>query len=164
MKHLESELRRRLFKVVGAFFLTQTWPIGWASAARSSSAIDHRTFAVFLDVLLPRDSYSGSATDLGVDVELMSLVKQDARFSRLTELGCTWLNMTSRGDFADLSPADQFKIVDWMSRSDWNQIPRRFYELIRQTAIDAYFCNPASLAGLQINNSPQPLGYPPPWH
>jgi hypothetical protein len=134
-----------------------------AIAAPVPAGIELRTFAAFLDVLLPRDTYSGSASDLKVDLTLRRFAKQDARFQRLVELGCTWLNMTGQGSFANLTANDQIKVVEWMASSDWNQIPRRFYELVRQAAIEIYFSEPASLAGLPVKSPPQPLGHPPPW-
>lgn len=159
----DAHLRRRLLQVVGAFFLHDAAfaPLAWA--APEPAPMDRRTFAAFLDVLLPRDAYSGSATQLGVDGALLDFSLLDDRFRRLIELGSAWLNMTGRGSFADLPSADQIKVVEWMARSDWNQVPRRFYELVRQTAVETYFSNPASLAGLPLKASPQPQGYPPPW-
>jgi len=160
---IDSELRRRLAKVAGVFFLALSLPNGWALPTTVRSGIDRDTFAAFLDVLLPRDAHSGSATDLKVNVELLKFARHDERFLRLIDLGCTWLNMTGKVGFTDLPSTDQIRLVEWMSSSDWNEIPRRFYELVRQTAIEAYFSQPASLAGLPIRGSPQPIGYPPPW-
>jgi hypothetical protein len=71
--------------------------------------------------------------------------------------------MTGGTQFSALASEQQIAVVHWMSRADWNEIPRRFYELVRQVAVELYFANPAALSGLPINRSPQPLGYPPPW-
>jgi hypothetical protein len=159
----EAYLRRRLLQVVGAFFLNDTVLVPSARAAPEPTQLDRRTFAAFLDVLLPRDASSGSATQLGVDRVLLEFSLLDERFRRLIELGNTWLNMTGRGSFADLPSVDQIKVVEWMAGADWNQVPRRFYELVRQAAVETYFSNPASLVGLPLKPSPQPQGYPPPW-
>lgn len=113
--------------------------------------------------MIPRDALSGSATDLQVDKKLWAFAKIDPNFKRLVELGSQWLNMTGQGHFADLSATDRITIIAWMSTSDWNQIPRRFYELVRQAAIETYYSDPAALGGLPIKTPPQPLGYPPPW-
>lgn len=159
----ESGLRRRLLKIVGAFFVAEGSAIPSALAERRASAIDRVTFAAYLDVLLPADSHTGSATALRVDRALLSLASRDDRFERLVALGCRWLNMTGTVGFADLQSSDRIRIVEWMATSDWNQVPRRFHELVRQTAIEAYYSHPAALAGLPISAPPQPLGYPPPW-
>jgi hypothetical protein len=161
--HASTELRRRLLKLVGAFFLAEGLPLAAAFAATPPSAAERRAFAAFLDVVLPRDALSGSASDLRVDTELWAFAARDARFRRLVELGCRWLNMTGRGSFAALPATDQFTVVTWMSGSDWDEIPRRFYELARQVAVETYYSHPAALAGLPIKAPPQPAGYPPPW-
>ncbi len=160
---LEPGLRRRLLKIVGAFFLAQGSVIPSALAARKASTIDRVAFAAFLDVLLPGDDHTASATALRVDRALLSLASRDDRFERLVALGCRWLNMTGTVGFADLQASDRIRIVEWMTTSDWNQVPRRFYELVRQTAVEAYYSHPAALAGLPMSAPPQPLGYPPPW-
>jgi hypothetical protein len=160
---IESDLRRRLLKVIGAFFLAVTLPAAPASAETLSSTAKRRTFAAFLNILIPRDVYTGSASDLKVDRRLWAFAARDPRFSRLIDLGCLWLDMTGTGGFADLSIVDRNTVVEWMANSDWNQIPRRFYELVRQLAVEIYYSNPDSLGGLPIKTPPQPLGYPPPW-
>jgi len=160
---IESELRRRLLKVIGAFFLAVTLPVAPASAETQSSATKRHTFTAFLNILLPRDVHTGSASDLKVDRILWVFAALDPRFSRLIDLGCLWLNMTGTGRFDDLSIADRNTVVEWMANSDWNQIPRRFYELVRQLAVEIYYSDPGALGGLPIKSPPQFLGYPPPW-
>lgn len=153
--------RRRLLKIVGAFFCAHAvWP---AEAKAPTLPAQRVTLAAFLDVLLPRDALSGSATDLQVDAQLLALAKSDARLARLIGLGCQWLNLTGGPPFAQLTPEQQIAVVDWMSQSDWNEIPRRFYELVRQLASELYFSDPRSWVGLPIQRPPQPAGYPPPW-
>ena len=155
--------RRRLLQIVGAFFLGRAFDVSPAFAGAAPSPLEQTTFAAFLDVLLPRDDLSGSATDLRVDGQLWDLAKGDARFRRLIGLGCQWLNATGGPPFAELSGEQQSAVVEWMSHSDWNEVPRRFYELVRQTAVTAYYSDPAAWRGMPIKRPPQPLGYPPPW-
>jgi hypothetical protein len=155
--------RRRLLQIVGAFFLGHAFDVSPAFAGAAPSPLEQTTFAAFLDVLLPRDDLSGSATDLRVDGQLWDLAGDDARFRRLIGLGCQWLNMTGGPPFTELSAGQQTAVVEWMSHSDWNEVPRRFYELVRQTAVTAYYSNPAAWRGMPIKRPPQPLGYPPPW-
>lgn len=163
MTQLPLTQRRRLLQIVGVFFLGQAFDVSPAVAAAASSPLEKTTFAAFLDVLLPRDNVSGSATDLRVDKQLWQLAGDDARFRRLIGLGCQWLNATGGPPFAQLSAEQQIAVVAWMSHSDWNEVPRRFYELVRQTAVEVYYSNPAAWRGLPIERPPQPLGYRPPW-
>lgn len=155
--------RRRLLQIVGAFFLGQAFDVSPAVAAAAPSPLEKTSFAAFLDVLLPRDSLSGSATDLRVDKQLWDLAADDARFRRLIGLGCQWLNATGGPPFAELDAGQQIAVVEWMSHADWNEVPRRFYELVRQTAVEVYYSDPAAWRGLSIERPPQPLGYLPPW-
>ena len=156
-------LRRQLLKVVGAFFLTHAADIRPAWAASAPTKLQRATFAAFVDVLLPADALSVSATDLQVDDKLWQISGLDSRFHRLLNLGCTWLDMTGGAGFADLTPDQQIAVVQWMSSADWNEVPRRFYELVRQTAVEAYYSDPQAWAGLPLLRPPQPVGYPPPW-
>jgi hypothetical protein len=160
---LSSASRRRLCKIVGAFFLGGAIEGASAAALASPSGEEQATLAAFLDTLLPRDQLSGSATELGVDRQLWAFSNTEPDFRKLVDYGCRWLNMTGSTRFSVLASEQQIAVVDWMSRADWNEIPRRFYELVRQVAIELYYANPAALSGLPISRSPQPLGYPPPW-
>ncbi|MGO9443786.1 MAG: gluconate 2-dehydrogenase subunit 3 family protein [Thiobacillaceae bacterium] len=143
--------------------MSQALDPGPVLAAPSPTRSQRTTFGAFLDILLPRDLLSGSATDLGVDAKLWEFSGLDPRFRRLVALGCQWLDMTGGPRFAELRPEQQLILVNWMTTSKWNRVPRRFYELMRQAAIEIYYSEPASWPGLPITHPPQPLGYPPPW-
>jgi hypothetical protein len=161
---LNSELRRRLLQVVGAFFLLPVAGLAPASvAAPLPTPLERASLAAFLDVLLPRDAFSGSASDLGVDRTLWAFARTNEQFLRLLGVGCQWLNLSGRGGFSALPASQQIAVVQWMSTSDWNQVPRRFYELLRQAALETYYSQPAAWAGLALQPAPQPVGYPPPW-
>lgn len=155
--------RRQLLKAAGALFFGHSFGFPQALAASAPTADQQKTFAAFLDVLLPSDDISGSATDLQVDGKLWKFSESEPRFRHLVELGCQWLNLTGGPPFAELSAEQQVVVVEWMSKLDWNQVPRRFYELVRQAAIEFYFSQPEAWNGLPIERPPQPLGYPPPW-
>lgn len=168
MPELASKLmlrtRRRLLQSIGAFFLASI--AGSVPALDSSpvpSSRERVTLAHFLDVLLPRDEFSGSATDLGVDLEIWELAAADERFNRLLGFGCQWLDLTGGPPFHRLDPDQKDAVVQWMVESDWNQIPRRFYELVRQLAVTIYYADPRSWNGFPLHRPPQPDGYPPPW-
>lgn len=161
--HCESELRRRLIKVVGLFFLGQATGISPVFAGSLETPAQRETLNAFLDVLIPRDELSGSASDLAVGTSLWEIAVEDSRFRRLLELGCRWLDMTATKSFSGLSAEQQYAVVNWMSASDYNQVPRRFYELARQMAMIAYYSHPAAWGGLPVQRPPQPLGYLPPW-
>jgi hypothetical protein len=160
----DSEIRRRLLKFAGGLLLADTLPsLSPATAASPPIAAERRALAAFLDVLLPADDDTASASALKVDDDLHALAANDPLFKRLVALGCRWLDLTGTVPFADLPSGDQIAIVESMSAADWSEIPRRFYELMRQTAVECYYSRPAALAGLPVQEPPQPAGYPPPW-
>ncbi len=134
-----------------------------AQVIAADVAPDTETLAAFLDVLLPADAQSPAASQLGVTGELLDIASQSGLYLKLIGLGTQWLNDTGRGPFHGLSEVDRNRIVAWMSMSDLNQIPGRFYFLLRYSAIELYFSHPESIAGLNLNPAPQPAGYPPPW-
>ncbi len=150
-------------QVAGAFFLAQAVDAGSAWAKGAPTPFEKATFAAFLDVLLPRDALSGSTTDLKVHARLWAFARLDANFARLVALGCQWLSMTGGAGFPELPSKQKTAVVRWMSESDWNEVPRRFYELVRLAAIETYYSEQANWADLPLHQPPQPEGYPPPW-
>lgn len=164
MPQLGSVTRRRLCKIVGAFFLGNLVEISVTAAAQQPpKSIEKLAFAAFLDTLLPGEQFSGSATELHVDREIWAFAATDAQFRKLLGIGCQWLDMTGGSRFADLETQQRIAVLTWMAQSDWNQIPRRFYELLRQLSLELYYSRMDSWGGLPIQSPPQPRGYPPPW-
>lgn len=131
--------------------------------AAATDTVDTRTLAAYLDVLLPEDEYSPAASALGVEAEVVDLASKSPLFERLLSLGTQWLNQTGQGPFYNLTLSDQQRVVDWMAAADRNQIPGRFYQLVRLTAVEFYYARPEAIAGMDLNTSPQPAGHLPPW-
>lgn len=121
------------------------------------------TLAAFLDTLLPRDATSGSASDLAIPNAILAESHNDPLFTRLLQTGCQWLDLAAEGRFADATPRVREVIVAWAAESDWDGVPRRFYELLRQRALERYYSNPEAWGGLPLTRPPQPIGYPEPW-
>lgn len=163
MNDLPAKSRRRLLKLAGVFVLSGGLGAAPAWAATAPNRLERRTLAAFVDVLIPRDALSGSATDLRVDVRMWDIAQKSGTFRLLLGSGCNWLNQTGGPPFAELPLEQRTLVVEWMETSDWNGIPRRFYVLVRQAAVEFYFSQPVAWAGLPIRQPPQPLGYPLPW-
>lgn len=153
--------RRRLCKIVGAFFVGGSVDLAFAAAPLAPGVTERAALAAFVNTLLPRDGMSGSATDLGVDQQIWTFSKTESDFRKLLNLGCRWLDMTGGPPFSKLAVDQQLVVVSWMAQSDWNGIPRRFYELMRQISLELYYSSPSAWNGLPIHSPPQPVGYPP---
>ncbi|MCP5073988.1 MAG: gluconate 2-dehydrogenase subunit 3 family protein [Rhodobacteraceae bacterium] len=132
-------------------------------ARASGESLDEKTLAAFVDVLLPADANSPSASTLHVPAEILELAEMVPLFKKLISLATKWLNNTGNVPFHELSEADKTTLVTWMSTSDFNQFPRRFFHLVRLAAVEIYFSHPDAIQGYPLNPSPQPEGYPPPW-
>ncbi len=152
--------RAALTALLGGALLSLAPP---RAALAQDVRIDARALSAFIDVLLPADELSPAASALGVPHDLIALADGVAPFQRLIALACGWLNGLGDVPFADLPEVDRMRIVTWMSTADFNQIPRRFYHLVRLSAIELYYAHPESIAGFPLNPAPQPQGYPPPW-
>ena len=156
-----SPRRRQLLKLaVAAFLAPVSLPGG---SAQASDPSQQKAFAAFLDTLLPRDALSGSATDLGVDQAIWELATEQPLLQKLLVFGSRWLDNTGGPPFAELDEDSRIAIADWMSKADWNEIPGRFFHLVRHLALEFYYSQPDSWAGLPLDHPPQPNGFPPPW-
>lgn len=160
--------RRFVSGVLGAAAagsLSIAWPVAHAGTRDAASAGVRRaaTFGAFLDTLLPRDELSGSASDLGIPRQMLMESRGDPQYARLIRLGCRWLDLAAEGSFAEAAPRVREVIVEWMTTSDWDEVPRRFYALVRQRAVTLYYSRSEGWRGLPVTQPPQPVGHPAPW-
>ncbi|SLN28632.1 hypothetical protein PEL8287_01303 [Roseovarius litorisediminis] len=124
---------------------------------------DVATLDAFLDVLLPADAMSPAASTLNIGAEMLEIIVPDSLPGKLLSLGLTWLDSLDARRFATLPEETQFKVVTWMSQADVNEIPGRFYQVIRLFAVELYYARPGAITGFPLQVTPQPQGYPPPW-
>lgn len=163
MTNLSNIQRRQLLKAVGAFFVAHGAGLTPALGSEKIPANLEATLAAFVDILLPKDASSPAASTLGVHSQILGLAPPGSQFEKLLDYGCRWLNMTGGPPFAELPPIQQYQIVKFMTTAPWNEVPRRFYEIIRATSVSVYYGDPAAWNGLSLTQPPQPMGYPPPW-
>lgn len=117
------------------------------------------TFTTFIDTLLPADSQSPAASELGV-VESLHQAAMESRGRRLLfQNGCRWLDDQAGGDFTALTDEQRHRIVEWMAKASRTQGPRVFYDRVRHDAITAYYAQPSAWDGLRLSHPPQPRGY-----
>ncbi len=128
-----------------------------------TATIKRRTLDAVIDTLLPADDVTPSATALGVSNELVLLAPRGSSLHRLFALGTTWLDGLDARSFAELPTETRQDVLRYMERADYNEVPGRFFQLLRQMAVEIYYAQPETYAGLSLNPAPQPEGYPPPW-
>ncbi len=151
-----------LITALSALFVSG-WAGRFASAQQPVPPHDPRTLAAFLDVLLPDDGVTPAASALGVPGGIEDIAGDVEPLRRLIALACDWLDQVADAPFHALADADKQAIVAWMSTADYNEIPRRFYHLTRQLAVELAYSHATGVAGLPLAAAPQPMGYPPPW-
>lgn len=136
---------------------------GFVLPVRAQPAEAFGSLGAVLDTLLPADALSPAATALGVDREVEDSILGNPTMARFFEAALGWLDQLDGAPFRDLPEARRVEILAALAEADFNQIPGRFYHLMRALAIEFYFTHPEAFAGYPLEPAPQPMGYPPPW-
>jgi len=136
---------------------------GPALAQQSIEDTSLASLPALLDILLPEDDVTPSATALGVDREKTGFIAENDRMVQLFAAALGWIDQLADRPFRDLTLAQQVEVVSFLEGADYNQVPGRFYHILRALAVEFYFARIEALAGLPLNSAPQPLGYLPPW-
>lgn len=121
------------------------------------------SLAAVLDTLLPDDGLTPAASALGIEAELRGLIAGNDLVLQLFAAALGWMDSLAPVPFRDLAEVDRAAVLDAMAGADFNQIPGRFYHILRALAVELFYARPEALAGLPLASAPQPLGYPPPW-
>ena len=128
-----------------------------ANTAKMSS------LASVVDVLLPADNVSPSASALGVDRDVHDFVAESEMLTRLFETALDWMDKVGDKPFSNLAPSEQVEVLTFMASADFNAVPGRFYHILRALAVEFYYARAEAVAGFPLDPAPQPNGYPPPW-
>ncbi|GAA0789198.1 gluconate 2-dehydrogenase subunit 3 family protein [Marinobacterium sediminicola] len=117
------------------------------------------TLADFVDILIPADGYSPSASALKVHLRIWQQAEQRPLLERFIRKGCLWLDRQSRGQFTSLPPHQKQALMQWMSRQPESSYPFQLFNRLRHDAMGFYYSHPDSWKGLAISQPPQPHGY-----
>jgi hypothetical protein len=121
------------------------------------------SLASVVDVLLPADDVSPSASALGVDRDIADFVAESEMLTRLFETALDWMDNLGNKPFRNLLPSQQVEVLTFMESADFNAVPGRFYHILRALAVEFYYARAETVVGLPLDSAPQPNGYPPPW-
>ena len=134
-----------------------------APTGKPGRKVSIRALGPYLDTLLPEDT-TPSATQLGVDLEIVELIRGNKQLARVIILGCAWLDQQAReqgaGEFASLESTQQELIVTTAEGSATRSLPRVFFSVTRELACKHYYAHPESWPGIRYAGPPQPTGYP----
>jgi hypothetical protein len=125
--------------------------------------VSRDTLQAYIDILLPGTHDLPPASSLGIAAELEGLAPEGSVFRRFLSVGTEWLGGLQGGGFAALSPAAQSNVIARMAAAPYDEIPGRFYHVVRLIACELYYARPEARVGLPLDLAPQPAGFPPPW-
>jgi len=147
-------------------FLVATLSTGLASVcgpATAQGSADLGSLGAVLDTILPGDDLSPSPSSLGIDRDIADIVTANPLLERLFGAALSWMDRLGDRPFRDLTDAQRIEILKFMESADFNQIPGRFFHIVRVFCCELYFAREEAIAGFPLNAAPQPLGYLPPW-
>ena len=159
-------LRRRWLSVVSIGWLA--WP-AWVWASGTEQAVEsnglsnksaQQVMDAAVDVLIPQDPTTPSASRIGVGAILLQQAASDEAFRPWLVAGMAWLDQGVPGNFAQRSATDQLALIETLAAAPVGSQMRIFFELLRLRTMTAYYADPRARASLVINRPPQPLGYP----
>ncbi len=116
-----------------------------------------------LDILLPADDFTPSASASGIERDIADFVAESAMMTRLFLAALDWMDHLADRPFRDLAPSQQAEVMAFMETADFNAVPGRFFHILRALAVEFYYARAEAVVGLPLNATPQPEGYPPPW-
>lgn len=151
-----KERRRALILLLSAGLAPLLPRISYATAQQ-----DLASLGAVIDTIFPSDALGSSASELGVDEKLRAALGSEGQMLMLFKLAIDWMDGLYDRPFRDLQPAAKSEIVEAMAMSDFNQIPGRFYHIVRALTLEFAYAEPDALGGLPLHSAPQPEGYPP---
>jgi hypothetical protein len=144
-----------------AYVLRSLWLEAFAMPAKEHDPF--RALAPYLDTLIPEDQ-TPSATQLGVDRDLLEYVEGKRLLRALLQEGCIYLDKMAQtggvNSFAELDEDAREDIVRLTDEAPRDRISGFFFNFVRDRAFKIYYAHPQSWVGLGIDSTPQPLGYP----
>ena len=143
--------------------LATSMAAGVSVPVSAQQTIPRELFDQVANLLIPADEMSPGASQLGVVDDVYEMVAGHPMLQQLFSYGFGWLDQVAGQPFLSLPALTQHQILSAASQSDYNQIPGRFFHVLRLFVIEVYFGHPEAVAGLPINPAPQPDGYLPPW-
>jgi hypothetical protein len=162
----KRSMRRRIWLKQGiATCLSITFPafgkdvIPAIAVSSNSTGISISALSALVDVLIPADEFTPSASALGVGNILLEQADSDAEFRPWLAAGMKWLDQGVPGSFILREESTRVVLLERLAGSAIGSQARTFFEILRLRTMTAYYADPRSWVGLAIDRPPQPLGY-----
>lgn len=161
-KHI-SDLRFSRRDALRIFASIQVGVLGIPLRSANAHTMDEPDFAVLLDTLIPSDTISRSATEVGVHEFLTDLGQSVENYFLLLDEGMKWLTGRSRRTFArsfaqlDLDQRDA--LIGAALAEPVGTLPQVFMSRLRMDALTIYYAIPENWASLGFDGPIQPQGF-----
>ncbi|WP_421781653.1 gluconate 2-dehydrogenase subunit 3 family protein [Kiloniella litopenaei] len=153
---------RRSFLTVGVAFLLSFGSVFSRVSNAQEIETNRAVFSAFLDTLLPATD-SPSASELGVDLDILELSKSIKNYPQLISWGIQWLDYNARerygAPFPDLSESQKINIVQIAEKSPADYNAHNFFKQVLADAMNAYYSKPITWKNLGFDGPPQPDGF-----
>lgn len=133
-----------------------------ATRGEGLPAREQRTFAAYLDTLIPDEERSPGAVAAGVDSQFDAAVRDNVDVREFVAQGCRWLDTEAAkagARFADLDEAGRTRIVERAAAAPSASEERQFFEVTLYAAVTIYYAKPAAWSALGYDGPPQPEGF-----
>jgi hypothetical protein len=125
-------------------------------AEKFFDAHEMKTIAVLVDIIIPKDETSGSATDAGVPDFIEFIAKDMPRYQLPLRGGLKWLDVQCmkqfNGDFASLAAAQQIQMLDQIAYPELAKPEMQqgvaFFNTMRDLTACGFFSSKMGMADL----------------
>jgi len=154
--------RRQLLDLLVALSVWVPLRILLAAVPSDHSASSPQNLRAFLDVLLPEDE-SPSASQLGVDAQILDEASEHPNVKGLLDTGSAWLDLQARRKraqaFHQLDEQGKIDIVKLAESQPQPSLIRVYFRFVQDRAFKYYYSHPDSWASLGYDGPPQPRGF-----
>ncbi len=171
--HDKTAKRARKSEITRRSFLTWTFSAAIGAACPASAALPLTetapadainlslpTLDAAIDVLIPADTQTPSASVLNVGQKIVAQAETDPAFKQWLIEGLKWFDQGVTGSFIQRGIDGQTQLMRTLADSPVGSQTRIFFEQLRLRTMTAYYADPRSRTGLAVDRPPQPLGYP----
>jgi len=133
------------------------------SKVAARGTIDEATLGAWLDTLLPPDSESPGATDLGIHTILPQMAQSNSQVTMLLTQGLAWLDQQAakhESSSFKIAPGKLRDAIAAEAEAGAEDSPQRqFFVYTLNRVYEFYYTNPRSWSALNYRGPPQPGGY-----
>lgn len=146
--------------------LSGGWILKRVFLPRSLRPPEVATLTVLVETLLPDGEFPG-AVRTNVMAALLAEPRPTRQQRRALVEGVQLLDSEARrrgaAGFTELKPEQRLDVVDVCARAEEGTLPRFFYRIVRDRAMQLHYANPIAWAAVRFPHPPQPQGYPAYW-